>query len=85
MIIFLLGLTGYLFYVNYRYDIIVLLIMIMLYTLKNNMDNVKMKEKISINLKPFDMNWITDDKVIVLIGKRNTGKSVLVKDLLYYH
>jgi hypothetical protein len=35
MIIFLLGLTGYLFYVNYRYDIIVLLIMIMLYTLNN--------------------------------------------------
>lgn len=49
------------------------------------MDNVKMKEKISINLKPFDMNWIADDKVIVLIGKRGTGKSSLVKDLLYYH
>lgn len=49
------------------------------------MDNGKMKEKISINLKPFDMNWISDDKVIVLIGKRNTGKSVLVKDLLFYH
>tara|TARA_Y100000385_G_scaffold190689_2_gene197097 strand:+ start:4611 stop:5408 length:798 start_codon:yes stop_codon:yes gene_type:complete len=28
---------------------------------------------------------INDDKVIVLIGKRETGKSFLVKDLLYYH
>ena len=25
------------------------------------------------------------DKVIVLIGKRETGKSFLVKDLLFYH
>ena len=36
-------------------------------------------------LKKFDMNMINDDKVIVLIGKRETGKSFLVKDLLYYH
>ena len=31
------------------------------------------------------MKSIKDDKVIVLIGKRETGKSFLVKDLLYYH
>ena len=31
------------------------------------------------------MTDIKDDKVIVLIGKRDTGKSFLVKDLLYYH
>lgn len=31
------------------------------------------------------MNQIADDKVIVMIGKRGTGKSSLVKDLLYYH
>ena len=31
------------------------------------------------------MRSIKDDKVVVLIGKRETGKSFLVKDLLYYH
>ena len=31
------------------------------------------------------MSSITDDSVVVFIGKRRTGKSHLVKDLLYYH
>lgn len=31
------------------------------------------------------MKKITDDKVVVLIGKRNTGKSFLCKDVLYHH
>tara|TARA_Y100000589_G_C27056943_1_gene589728 strand:+ start:258 stop:1061 length:804 start_codon:yes stop_codon:yes gene_type:complete len=31
------------------------------------------------------MASIKDDKVVVLIGKRETGKSFLTKDLLYYH
>ena len=31
------------------------------------------------------MNWIKDDKVVVFIGKRETGKSFLVKDLLWHH
>ena len=31
------------------------------------------------------MSSIADDKVVVLVGKRETGKSFLVKDLLYYH
>ena len=39
----------------------------------------------NLELKKFDMSEITSDKVVVLIGKRNTGKSFLVKDLLYYH
>lgn len=38
-----------------------------------------------LKLKRFNMNMIKDDKVVVLIGKRETGKSFLVKDLLYYH
>ena len=38
-----------------------------------------------LKLKRFDMKSIADDKVVVLIGKRETGKSFLVKDLLYYH
>lgn len=45
----------------------------------------------TLELKKFDMKSIkfgtTDTKgpVIVLIGRRDTGKSFLVKDLLYYH
>ena len=38
-----------------------------------------------LQLKKFDMSSIASDKVVVLVGKRNTGKSYLVKDLLYYH
>ena len=37
-----------------------------------------------LSLKKFDMSSIPSDSVIVLIGKRNTGKSFLTKDLLYY-
>lgn len=39
----------------------------------------------NLQLKKFDMAAIADDKVVVLIGKRETGKSFLVKDLLYHH
>ena len=39
----------------------------------------------NLQLKKFDMSSIADDSVVVLIGKRNTGKSYLTKDLLYYH
>lgn len=38
-----------------------------------------------LDLKKFDMSSIADDKVVVLIGKRDTGKSFLTRDLLYYH
>ena len=37
----------------------------------------------NIQLKKFNIKSISQDKVIVLIGKRETGKSFLVKDLLY--
>jgi len=39
----------------------------------------------NMQLRKFDMSSIRDDNVVVLIGKRCTGKSWLVKDLLYYH
>lgn len=39
----------------------------------------------NIQLKKFDMKWIADDKIVVMIGKRGSGKSYLVKDLMYYH
>jgi hypothetical protein len=38
-----------------------------------------------ISLKKFDIKDIKHDKVVVLIGKRDTGKSYLVKDLLFNH
>ena len=38
-----------------------------------------------IQLKKFNMKEISHDKVVVLIGKRDTGKSFLCKDLLYHH
>jgi AAA+ ATPase superfamily predicted ATPase len=45
----------------------------------------------SLELKKFDMKTISfkpnesNGPVVVLIGRRNTGKSYLVKDMLYYH
>ena len=39
----------------------------------------------NLELKKFDLSNIKKDKVCVFIGKRETGKSFLVRDLLYYH
>jgi hypothetical protein len=39
----------------------------------------------NLELRKFDISCIGPDKVCVFIGKRETGKSFLVKDLLYYH
>ena len=38
-----------------------------------------------VQLRKFDINDIKDDKVVVLIGKRETGKSFLTRDILYHH
>ena len=38
-----------------------------------------------VKLRKFNMDQIKDDKVVVLIGKRETGKSFLCKDLLHHH
>ena len=38
-----------------------------------------------IQLSRFNINDISDDKVVVLIGKRETGKSFLCKDILHRH
>ena len=38
----------------------------------------------NIQLKKFDPSRISDDKVCVVIGKRGTGKSTLVTDLLWH-
>ncbi len=39
----------------------------------------------SLNLRKFDMRNIPQDAVCVFIGRRRTGKSTLVKDLLFHH
>ena len=49
------------------------------------MSKKKSNGTMSLNLRKFDMSSIQDDKIVVLIGKRETGKSFLTKDLLYYH
>ena len=38
-----------------------------------------------LQLKKFDINDIKDTSSVVLIGKRDTGKSFLCKDILYNH
>ena len=39
----------------------------------------------NLEIRKFDISTISSDKVCVFIGKRETGKSFLVKDLLYHH
>ena len=38
----------------------------------------------NIQLKKFNPANMSDDRVCVFIGKRNTGKSTLVTDILYH-
>lgn len=38
-----------------------------------------------LRLRKFDISKVRDDSVIIMLGKRNTGKSFLCKDLLSYH
>ena len=44
-----------------------------------------MNDTVNVRLKKFNMKSIGENKIIVFIGKRNTGISVLVPDYLYYH
>jgi len=41
--------------------------------------------KVKLELKKFDPSKIASDSVVVFIGKRNTGKSYCMKDILNYH
>ena len=38
----------------------------------------------NLQLRKFKPEGMADDKVCVFIGKRNTGKSTLVTDILYH-
>jgi len=39
---------------------------------------------LNLQLRKFDPTTIKDDKVCIFVGKRGTGKSTLVTDMLYY-
>ena len=45
----------------------------------------KNAKSIDFRIKRFDMNMVGDNKVILFIGKRGTGKSTLVLDYLYHN
>ena len=39
----------------------------------------------NVSLRKFNMKDIPQDAVVIFIGRRRTGKSTLVKDLLFHH
>jgi len=39
---------------------------------------------LDLELRKFDLSTIDDDAVIAAIGRRRTGKSIIVKDILYH-
>jgi hypothetical protein len=45
---------------------------------------MSVKKDIEITLKPFNIKKMPKESIVVLLGKRNTGKSVLVKDILFH-
>ena len=40
---------------------------------------------VNFSIKEFDMKRIPQDAVVIFIGRRRTGKSTLVRDLLFHH
>jgi hypothetical protein len=40
---------------------------------------------VNISMRKFDMKKIPQDAVVIFIGRRRTGKSTLVRDLLFHH
>lgn len=42
-----------------------------------------MTDSMDLNLRKFNMKWLGSDKVCVFIGKRKSGKSWAVRDVLY--
>lgn len=43
------------------------------------------QQALDFSIRKFDMKMIQQDSVCIFLGKRRTGKSTLVKDLLYHH
>ena len=46
---------------------------------------VQAPRRMELRLRQFDMSTIADDKVVVCIGRRGTGKSWAVRELLSHH
>jgi len=44
-----------------------------------------MSGAVNVSLKKFDMRKVPQDAVVIFIGRRRTGKSTLVRDLLFHH
>jgi hypothetical protein len=44
-----------------------------------------MTTPMNVGIRKFDMKMIPQDAVVIFIGRRRTGKSTLVKDLLFQH
>jgi len=42
------------------------------------------RDTFEIKIKKFDMKKLKKESIVVCIGKRNTGKSFLIKDILYH-
>jgi hypothetical protein len=40
---------------------------------------------VQLHLRKFDIASIASDRTVVLIGKRDTGKSFLIRDILFHH
>ena len=40
---------------------------------------------LNVGIRKFDMKMVEQDAVVVFIGRRRTGKSTLVRDLLFHH
>jgi hypothetical protein len=55
------------------------------FSLLMNTEKMAADATLELNLKKFDMRMIPQDAVVVFIGRRRTGKSTLVRDLLFHH
>ena len=51
---------------------------------KKGVNKTQNYTRMNLQLRKFKPESITDDRVCVFIGKRNTGKSTLVKDIMYH-
>lgn len=49
------------------------------------MANKQIQQQINIQLNKFNMSNVKKGSIVVMIAKRRSGKSWLIKDLLYYH
>ena len=47
--------------------------------------NRKKEDPVEVELVEFNMGWVGNNKILLFVGKRNTGKSKLVIDWLYHN